>query len=370
MPNVQRNQVSATLMYLLGHIFMQLEQYEQAELALRSALVALPDYVRVHESLGLVYMQMEDFDAARDHLSRAAALGLHTANLYGALGYLNQERNNYWGAIGAYQQAMVMEPDNRQWRQGLLFSLAQSYQYESGLTLIEEMLQEDPDDSTLWLYLSQMAILAGEHEKALTSLEVALRLGETSVPNYQVGATLHMELGSIDRAVSLLEEGLALDMPYPFVDQALGWLVRRGEWEKAARLLGSVQAEGLVDDERSKYLMRQASISLNREDSATARGALEDAVDLDPNNAEALMLLAGIHQDARNYNQAELYYQRASTNELYRENAYVSMAQLAIDQNDLERALRLLREVVERNPARSDLARNIDSLQNLVLLRQ
>src|SRR5690606_16737161 len=110
MPNVQRNQVSATLMYLLGHVYMQLEQYEFAEFAFRSALGPVPDYVRVHESLGLLYLLVENFDAARDHLSRAAALGLNTANLYGALAYLNQQSNNFWGAISAYQQAMVMEP--------------------------------------------------------------------------------------------------------------------------------------------------------------------------------------------------------------------------------------------------------------------
>lgn len=371
MPNVQRNQVSATLMYLLGHVYMQLEQFEAAETAFLSALGPVPDYVRVHESLGLLYLQAEDFDAARDHLARAAALGLNTANLYGALGYLNQESNNFWGAVSAYQQAMVMEPDNRQWQQGLLFALAQTYQFHSGLTLVEQMLQAEPDDPTLWMYRSQMSLQAGEREEALTSLETAIRLGEaSSLANLQVAATLHMELGSIERAVVLLEEGLALQMPYAFVDQALGWLLRKGEWTQAERLLAGIEEGALGDDDHSKYLMRQASISFNNEDLATARSALEDAIRLDPNNAEALMLLADLHRDARSYNLAELYYQRASANDLFRENATISMAQLAIDQDDLERALRLLRDVVERNPQRSDLARNIDSLQNLVLLRQ
>lgn len=371
MPNVQRNQVSASLMYLLGHVYMQLEQYEAAETAFKSALGPLPDYTRVHESLGLLYLLNERFAEARTHLSRAASLGLNTPNLYGALGYLNQQSNNFWGAIAAYQQAMVMDPDNRQWQQGLLFALAQTYQFQSGLTLVDQMLQAEPDDRALWMYRSQMSLQAGEREQALSSLETAIRLGETSLANLQVGATLHLEMGSIGRAVELLAAGLEEGMRYRFIDQALHWLIRRGEWEQTEGLLAGVAANLSLDDtERSQFLTRQASVSLNNNAQQAARTALQQAVELDPANAEALMQLADIHRENRNYNQAELLYQRASADSMFRENAFVLMAQLAIDQDNPERALQLLRDVVRNNPGRSDLGRNINSLENLVLLRQ
>lgn len=371
MPNQQPQHVSASMMYLLGHVYMQLEQYPAAETAFTSALVPLPDYVRVHESLGLLYLVTERFDDARTHLSRAAALGLNTANLFGALGYLNQESNNFWGAVSAYQQAMVVDPHNRQWQEGLLFALAQTYQFQSGLTLVEQMLQSEPDDPTLWMYRSQMSLQADEREQALSSLETAIRLGEESLANLQVGATLHLELGSIARAVELLEAGLDDGMQYSFADQALDWLIRTGEWDQATTLLAGVKTNllDLNDTDRSKLLTREATINLNSNETSAARSALEEALDLDPANAEALMQLANIHRDNRNYNQAELLYQRASANDLYRENAFVSMAQLAVDQDNVERALQLLRNVVSRNPARTDLNRNIDSLENLLLLR-
>lgn len=370
MPNVQRNQVSAAVMYLLGHLYLQTEQYAYAETALRAALGPLPDYVRVHETLGMLYMQTGDYAAARDHLSRAATLGLNSANLYGALGYLNQQSENYWGAIAGYQQAMMLEPENRQWRQGLLYSLTQSYQYQSGLTLVDQMLLAEPDDVNLWLYRSQLSLLAGERQQALTSLEAALRLGEKSLGNLQVAGTLHLELGSVDRAVELLQESIAQGLDWRFVDQTLAWLLRKGDWARATELLDAVREGTLDEQERSSYLMRRAAISFHNGDLTTARRALEDAIRLNPDNAEALMLLAELHRDARSYSLAELYYQRASTNELFRENAYISMAQLAIDQDDPERALQLLQDVVQRNPMRSDLARNIESIRNLVLLRQ
>jgi Tfp pilus assembly protein PilF len=89
---------------------------------------------------------------------------------------------------------------------------------------------------------------------------------------------------------------------------------------------------------------------------------------LDPSNAYALMTLAGIHGNKRNYNRAELLYQRASAYGLYRENALISLAQIALDQEDFERALRILRDMQKEFPHRTDLNRNIESLENLVLL--
>jgi tetratricopeptide (TPR) repeat protein len=95
--------------------------------------------------------------------------------------------------------------------------------------------------------------------------------------------------------------------------------------------------------------------------------SLQEALDLDASNADALMALGAAYQDERDYTRAELMFERASAFDLHRENALVSLAQLAIDQQNFERALALLRDVVRGNPARTDLQRNVDVLENLVL---
>jgi cytochrome c-type biogenesis protein CcmH/NrfG len=95
--------------------------------------------------------------------------------------------------------------------------------------------------------------------------------------------------------------------------------------------------------------------------------SLREALELDASNADAMMALGQAYRDERDYNRAELMFQRASAFDLHRENALISLAQLAIDQENFERALALLRDVVSRNPARTDLRRNVDALENLVL---
>ena len=115
--------------------------------------------------------------------------------------------------------------------------------------------------------------------------------------------------------------------------------------------------------------MREADISMHKGNESSARDALEKAIALDPSNAYALMSLAGIQQKKGNYNRAELLYQRASAYDLYRERALMSLAQLALDQEDFDRALQILRNTLQEFPGRADLKRNIESVEELVLLQ-
>jgi tetratricopeptide (TPR) repeat protein len=196
-----------------------------------------------------------------------------------------------------------------------------------------------------------------------------MRLGDDSVANKQVAATLHLERGSIARAVELLKSASTEDLDFQFMDQALAWLVYENEWDYFRDLLAAVdqRRSSLTELERSRLLTRRSSLQLRDGNQPAATASLQEAVELDASNGEALMALAQDYRDGRDYTRAELMFQRASTFDLYREGALVSLAQLAIDQQNFERALALLRDVVSRNPARMDVQRNVDLLENLVL---
>jgi tetratricopeptide (TPR) repeat protein len=371
MPTTRNGAISATLLYLIGHVYVSLEDYAPAETAFLSALGPVPDYIRVHESLGLLYLRTGRYEAAVEHLAHAAELGLHTGNLFGALGYLNYQLGNFWGAASAFQEALMLVPDSTQFKRGLLNSLSRTYQYRSVMTLAESMLKDDPDSEELWLYRANAALQAGENQAALASLETAIRLGDDTAANLQVCATLHMEIGSVARAVDLLKAGFAKGLNFAFIDQGMSWLQQQEEWDFLEQMIDSVRDDWDELDalQQSRVLLREADLHQERGDLAAAREALEQAIDLDPTNAGALMSLAKIHQDNGDYNRAELLYQRASAFDDYRQNALISLAQLALDQDDYERALQTLRDVTSEFPERTDLARNIESLENLVRLQ-
>jgi tetratricopeptide (TPR) repeat protein len=310
------------------------ENYQAAETAFLAALTPMPDYLYVHEVLGILYFRTERYKEAHRHLAHAAGLGLHTAQLFGALGYLNSQLGNFWGAVNAYQEALMLDPDFEQCKRNLLQALNMTGQHQSALTLVESMLPEHPDEAGLWLFRASSALQAGERETALSSLETAIRLGDHRASNFQVGATLHMEAGSIERAVELLKIGFTKGMDFSLFDQGMNWLMQADEWNLLEQMLVSARGKwGDLDDlQRSKILMREADISLRKNEKSAAGDALEKAIVLDPSNAYALMSLADIYREAGKFTRAESLYQRAGVDGLYRENALVSLAQLALDQ--------------------------------------
>jgi tetratricopeptide (TPR) repeat protein len=315
---------------------------------------------------------MERYEDAQRHLAHAADLGLGTASLFGALGYLNYRTGNFLGAVNAFQEALMLNPDNEQWKKGMLYSLVSTYRHQSALNLVEDMLKEHPDDAGLWLFRARASLESGNKEAALSSMEAAIRLGDQNVSNLQACAALHMELGGIARAVDLLKSGFSRDMDFEYIDESMTWLELREEWALLGQMLASIRDRwnSLDELQRSRVLMREADISLHKGDKSAAGDALEKAITLDPSNAYALMSLAGIYREKGGYNRAELLYQRASAYGPYREKALVSLAQLALDQDNYSLALQILRKMLKEFPGRTDINRNIESLENLVLLQK
>jgi tetratricopeptide (TPR) repeat protein len=361
--------ISASMLYVIGHSYFSLQRYLPAETAFKLVLDALPNHVRAHESLAMLYLRNERHADARVQLITLAELGRNTAHVHTARGYLEQKTHRYAAAADAFQKALVLAPDDRGALRGLLLALTETREHAKAKALVEQLLRKEPDDRDLWLYRAQIALQAADRTSGLASLEAALRLGDDSIENRRACFELHMESGNVARAVDLLRGLQPRELPFTLVDRALGWLANENEWDRYRELLGSVDRAALGRVEQSRLLTRRAALAVRDGNRRAASTALQDALDLDPANAEALIALGQIYRTDRDYGRAELLFRRASDYGAVYEIAAIARAEVAIDQESYDDALTLLRNIVESSPARADLKRNIDVLENLRLLR-
>lgn len=369
-PSRQGQDYSPALNHIMGQVYMTLEDYDQAETAFTAALAAMPDFARVHQLLGLIYLQRQDNAKAQQHLSRAIALGIADAQTFGQLAFTNLESYSPWSAISGYQQALLLDPGNSQWQQGLLYALINAKNFSAAQALLDEMLESDPDNRELWLQSSNIALSAGNSLAALARLEIALQLGEADAANEAVAARLHLQHGSSARAVELLLGEMSKDSNYfALFEETAGWLIYQQQWELAERLLaeGKNRWVSLNATQQSQLNAHLGSIALARDDDDAAVEFLTEALDADPGNGQALMSLAELEGQRGRTVQASLYYTRAAALESFAERARLAHAQLAIDQQDYELALGLLREAFRQNPARDDLNQNIQTLERIAL---
>ncbi len=363
---------SAALQLLRGQVLLNMRKIKEAETALKAALKSVPDLALAHRSLSLVYMLDKRYQPARQHLTRSIELGVADAQVYGQLAFVNLQLDKAASAVAGYQYALLLDPDNTQWHQGLLYALIKAQAFDQAQALLEEALQSDPDNPDLWLQRGQIALKQERSLQALSSLEVALGLGENSAENIATAAQLHIQNGSPKRAVVLLADNIqqliqGSQNKIEVVEQICGWLAYQQDWHQLNKILRSLKQKKvrLPAITQSRFDVYDAQIALSKGELKRAHKQLKKAIAADPTNGEALLSLAKILRKQEQADRALLFYVRAAALPLFKERALLNHAQLEIDRKNYTEALRVLRLVVQANPARTDVQANIQSLENL-----
>ena len=369
---------SAALLQLRGQVHLSLKQLDKAALALQQAISLMPDLALAHRSLSMLYMLQKDYSKARVHLTRSIELGVADAQLYGQLAYINLQSQHAASAVAGYQQALYLQPDNPQWQQGLLYAWINSHQLGPAQRLVEDMLEQGThtNPAELWMLRSQIAMQRQQPQEALASLEVALSLGEQSAANQFLAAKLHVQHGSVARAVELLGVSLhsakadSLDEVTAAVQQILPWLLAQQQLEQAASLLKSADNLKLPASFNAQIHYFRGALALQHKQLTKAKEQLSRAIELDPALGEALLALANVCQQQKLYAQASNYYVRAAAIGKVKQQAMLAHAQMNIDQGEYNAALDLLQQVYKLDPSQRDIQQNIRELQKIVRQNQ
>lgn len=361
---------SAALDLLAAQLESVLGDYDQAVSSYESAISKLPQFTRAYAGLGTLYLILEQPEKARTHLATALSLGATDVQTYAQLGYLNLKLANAWSAVSAYQQALVLEPDNRRWQRGLLTALIASGNLASADALVGEMLGTTPAQADLWQQRANLALKRGDTETAVASLEAALRLGDENAVNRMTAAQLHLEHGSFARAAELLRENIdASAFEVAHVATLVRWLSQQNQLPYVRILLDAVgdKLSNLDRREQSAYHGMRGELALAQGNGDAAIRAWRRALDLDGTNGDVLLSLADAYSDRRDYARAYLLYQRAETMPAVKRRAMVGRAQALIDQGDYQTALDVLRSASSAFPDSHDIEANIRSLARVVV---
>ncbi|GAA6185315.1 tetratricopeptide repeat protein [Aliiglaciecola sp. NS0011-25] len=360
---------SPALLLLEAQLRMQQSQFHEAEGLLKTVLQQMPDLIRGHLALATVYQSIHKSKEAQKSLSQAISLGASGATHFAQLGYLNMQNNDPQSAIAAYQQALMLAPENDDIRQGLLFALVQSDQHGAARNLLSGMLDKQPENRQFWLHRANLAMHSGDKNIALSSVEVALRLGDNSKQARQMAMQLNIKSKNYKRAldlslIMLQEQQLNFDE----TDKLLNWLASQHEWDNLDILLHGVSelVKNPANTQRSRLLYYQGLIAQKNQKTSIAKQVWINAIKSDPGNGDALLALAKLTAANASFVEADLYYQRAETLNTVALPAKLGRAQLYIDQLDYDAALDILQRTHAEYPHRHDLLKNIRILTNLV----
>jgi tetratricopeptide (TPR) repeat protein len=362
-------EASALFDFTLANVRFQQQELGAAAESYRAAIDKFPAYRRAHQNLGLIEVREGRFESALEHLSRVVQLGGGDGLVYGLLGYSYSATEQHVAAESAYRNALLLQPDQLDWKLGLTQSVLKQEKWEEAAALTGELLRRFPDETDYWLLQANAWIGMGRPLRAAENYEIVERMGEASAAVLNTLGDIYVNESLWDLAVRAYSEAVERDSAAAMGSslQRVEYLAQRGALEAAGRLLRQVRRhrESVPDaEERKRLLKLEARIALARGEGGDAVSALEGIVALDPLDGEALLLL-GQHHAQRGYEEQALFlYERAAGLGDHEADAKLRQGQLLVTMGRYGEALPILKRALELEP-RDDVADYVSQVERV-----
>lgn len=344
---------SASFDFILGNLQFQAQKLDEAAAHYERAIEKFPDFRRAHKNLGLLRVQQADLAKGVEHLSRALELGDRDGRTYGLMGYCHINLENYLAAEQAYRNAILEQPEVRDWQLGLARALLATEDFRAAATLFDKLIAETPDDPTLWTLQANAYLGLEQPLAAAVNLEAVRMMGRAQTSSLTLLGDIYMNAGMYDLAKSAYLDVIHSDQgaaQYSSAYRAADLLVRTRSFDAAQEVLASIDkhyGSQLDDSDQLQLLTLKAKIARAKGKDDEAAKILESIVERDGTRGDALIELASYYESQGEVEKAYLMIERAQNLDGFEYPALLAHAQLRVRQRDYAKAADLLRQALE-----------------------
>ena len=145
-------------------------------------------------------------------------------------------------------------------------------------------------------------------------------------------------------------------------------LVSRGAWPEAKALFAKIRsvAGGLNTTDELKLLKLESKVAMGTGEGEKAIQTLEEIIQKDPLDGEALLLAGDYYARNAQPEKAEFRYDVASKIEAFQADAFVKQAQLWVQNRKYARAVEILKRAQKVKP-RDNVQRYLEKVEQLAL---
>lgn len=347
---ISRNEaVSAVFDFTLANIYFQKEELDVAAEKYQIAVEKYPKFRRAWKNLGLIYVRQQEFAKALPALTQVIALGGGDAITYGLLGFAYSSVDNNLSAESAYRMAILLDPETLDWKMGLARSFFKQERFSEAVAICGQLIRDYPERADLWLLQANAYIGLNQPLKAAEIYEIVNHLGKSTADSLNILGDIYINQELYEMATQNYISAMQKDPHYDIqrAVRSAKVLIARGAFEETRQLIDHIESQftARLETETRKDLLKlraRLAVADGSGDDEEVR-VLNEIVELDPMDGEALILL-GQHS-ARNGNteKAIFYYERAAAIEAFEADAKVRHAQLLVGNGKYDEALPLLR---------------------------
>jgi len=346
---------SAVFDFALATLQFQRGQHDASVTHYEAALKKFPAFLRARKNLAFVYIKKNDFSKAAGSLANALSLGDADAATYGMIGYCHLMQGKYSSAENAYRFALVRDPENKAIRNGLVRCLEAMGRHKETVALLDELIRDHPDDPAYWLTQVNSLNQLGEHRKAVANLEILHRTGKATAPALLLLGDLYLNLELPTRAFIAYKAALDLEgnLPPSHYIRAATHLADQKAHEEADKFTAAIQKKYsslLQGADQLQFLNLRARLHMAKNEAPQAAQLLQELVEKDPHNGEALILLGRTHIALQDPDRAAIAFERAARTDTHGADALVEHARLLVGQSNYSEATKLLQQAQQIEP--------------------
>ena len=185
---------SAAMDFALANFLLQSGDVTNAIESFTTAIKKFPNFGRAYKNIGLAYIQSRDYRKALPNLTKSLEILGGDGGLFGLIGYCHLNNENYGPALDAYKLALVFEPNSRDWRLGQLKALQNLGNYSEVENIIYNYIEEEPNEPEFWLQQANAFIAQKEYLDAAANFEVVKMLGGADSDMYTLLGDIYVNL--------------------------------------------------------------------------------------------------------------------------------------------------------------------------------
>ena len=342
--------------FMLGKLAANKEDYEGAIRDYVKAVNKYPSYRRAWQELGFAQMRANKFTSAVESFVEVISLGGADPQTYGVLGLAHYQAGDFAAAESAFRLTMMMEPREDRWKLALADCLGRQRKFADSINLVDGLLQKDRDNADLWKMQAFAYANIGDTEKAATNFEIVDRLGGADFLTLQNLGTIYlndelyaMSVDAYLRAMKL--EGRVGHSDMLAIANRLAMLSQYGEASRLVVGIEDAYKDELDQESRLALLKMRARLAASSGASAEQVALLQQIVQENPLDGDALLALAVHFQTEGDVEQAEFRYEQAARNLDFAAKAKRLHGQLLANEKRFADAERLLQASLQLKQA-------------------
>lgn len=322
----------------------QIDSVGQHLEGIRAQFSAQPGF---HVALGTLAFRQKKFPEAETAFKEAVRVGPKFALAHSTLANFYAAQNNLPAAEAAYKSAHDLSPVRSERRLDYIDFKVRNGDLATGKKLLEEIVQRAPDHLPAVNRLAELTFGEKKYAEAAALLRKVLQRDPQNFEALMTEGLLHMAQGDTPKAVAHFER-METVFPIPKVRYhlALAFLSTNNVAEAVTHLNQAIQQ----DPDYAEAVLLLAEINSRRGDTGTAIALLSEFIKRRPQQAEAHLLLANAHRLRNNLDEAVAVYLRLA--ELFPKNAQVPLflGSVLLQQNKTNEARKSFEKALKLAP--------------------